>query len=289
MLRKSFLIATLIIFCNPFILSQNKKLTLENIFDSEIFDSKNVENIQWLPDGSAFTFTKKNSQNNLNDIYKHEVFSGKEELLVSSNKLIYDGFPIQMSSYSWTSDGKYLLIAGPVVSIWRHSIQAPYYLYEIETKKILALSNNNPHLRNVKLSPDGKWVGFVRDHNIFIVELATDEETQLTEDGSENILNGEFDWVYEEEFSISDGWQWSLDSKKIAFWKFDQSRVNNFYLIDEMDIYNRVYMLKYPKAGEQNSIVKIGVIDIEEDETNWMNLGENDDIYIPRIFWTNSS
>ncbi len=288
-MRKTVLLFLLFILClQQVVSSQNKKLTLEEIFNTNIFSGKTVENIQWLPNDSAFTFTRTNFQNGLKDIYIHYVNPGKEELMVSSNELIYEQRPINMSTYSWTADGKYLLITGPQTSIWRHSIYAPYYLLNVKSKKIYALSDNDLYLRNVKLSPDGKWVGYVRNHNLFINELSTNKEIQLTNDGSRNILNGEFDWVYEEEFSIVDGWRWSPDSKKIAFWRLDQTRVKSYYLIDEMDTYNKIYPLKYPYAGEQNSIVKIGVVDIDSRKTTWMDLGENYDIYIPRIYWTNS-
>ena len=145
---------------------------------------------------------------------------------------------------------------------------SPVYLFNIESGEIRAIANEHPGLKNVKLSPDGNFAGYVKEHNLFIVELSTGKETQLTYDGNKNILNGEFDWVYEEEFSISDGWQWSRDGKKIAFWKFDQTRVKEFYLIDEMSAYNRVMPLKYPKVGEQNAIVKIGVIDLHTGAEN---------------------
>jgi len=162
-------------------------------------------------------------------------------------------------------------------------------LLDVNTKQITALANNSPNLRNVKLSPDGKYVGFVRDHNIFIVDLSNGNEKAITNNGTDNILNGEFDWVYEEEFGLADAWRWSPDSKKIAFWQFDQTRVKEFHLVDEMYTYNKVFNLKYPKVGEQNAIVKIAVADIQSGKTNWMDIGSNDDIYIPRIFWTNSS
>ncbi len=266
-----------------------RELTLEDIFSSNMYVAEKVENIRWLPNGTAFTFTENNKASKLLDIYKYEVESGSITLLLSGIDLKYNNKPIKMSDYSWTNDGKYLLIEGPEKEIWRHSRQAPYYLYELETKKITSLGNNDPNLRNVKLSPDGSMVGFVREHNIYIADVKTGEEKQLTFDGSTNILNGEFDWVYEEEFSIADGWRWSPDGKKIAFWRFDQTRVKEFYMIDEMQVYNKVTPLKYPKTGEENSIVIIGVIDIETSDVTWMETASNDDMYIPRIYWTNSA
>ena len=269
-------------------LPQKKQLTLEDIFLSDQFTPEDVSNVRWKPDGSAFAFTKINERN-LHDIYLFNIQSLKEELFLSSDKLQYYGDQILMSSYEWTDDVNFLIIRGPVKTIWRHSKMSPAYLYDIETQNIIAIANEHEGLKNVKLSTDGKFAGYVKEHNLYIVELSTGKEKQLTFDGSENILNAEFDWVYEEEFSIADGWQWSPDGSKIAFWKFNQTRVKEFYLIDEMYTYNKVMPLKYPKVGEQNAIVKIAVVDVKSGETKIMNTGNDDDIYLPRIYWTISS
>ena len=267
--------------------AQKKMLTLDDIFLSDKFSPERVENIRWKPDGSAFAFTKANPENSLNDIYLYDIASREEKLFLSADRLVYDGSLISMSSYEWTDDAAHLLIRGPEKAIWRHSRISSAYVYNIESDQIIALADEHTGLKCVKFSPDGNHAGFVREHNLYIVELSTGKETQLTFDGSENILNGEFDWVYEEEFSIADGWQWSPDGEKIAFWRFDQTRVKQFYLIDEMSAYNKVMPLKYPKAGEQNAVVKIGVIDLNAKQTNWIDTGENDDIYLPRMYWVN--
>jgi dipeptidyl-peptidase-4 len=262
---------------------QNKILTTEDLFESTQFVPEIIKNIQWLPDESAFTYTENS------DIYKYDIKSGSKVLLLKGSELLVNELEFKINNYKWTEDAKYLLIEGPVKTIWRHSSQAPYILYNVQTKMITPLSNGDQNLRNVKLSPDGTKVGFVRNHNLFVTDLLGGKETAITDDGNENILYGEFDWVYEEEFSISDGWQWSPDGKRIAFWRFDQTHVKEFYLIDEMTNYNKISTLKYPKTGERNSIIKIGVAEIETSKLNWMNLGNDDDIYIPRIYWTNSS
>lgn len=291
-MRLSFirvLIITVIFVTSNVTAQEENKLTLEDIFASNKYVAAKIVNIQWLPDGSAFTYTVVNKTHNLFDIHKYEVESGLSTIILSGIDLKWNNEPIKMSDYSWTENGEYLLIEGPEKTIWRHSRQAPYYLYNVKSKEIKALGDNDPGLRNVKLSPDGNKVGFVRDHNIFYTNLSTGDDVALTTDGTENILNGEFDWVYEEEFSIADGWQWSPDGKKISFWRFDQTRVKEFYMVDQMHTYNVVTPLKYPKTGEQNSIIKIGVVDVETGETKWMDIGEETDIYIPRIYWTNSS
>lgn len=282
-----FLITVLLVSCT--FAQHQQKLTLEDIYYSNKLIGKTIQNIQWKPDGSGFTFTKNNPGTTLLDIYLYDIASGKKSILVKGTDLRYADEQIKMSHYQWTDDGKFLLVEGPVKSIWRHSMQAPFYLYNVSTKQINALSNGDAHLRNVKLSPDGSKVGFVRNHNIYVADLKSGKENAITTDGSDNILNGEFDWVYEEEFGLADAWRWSPDGKKIAYWRLDQTREKIYHLIDEMGEYNKVFDLKYPKVGEQNAIVKIGVADISTGKTTWMDIGKNDDIYIPRIFWTNSS
>lgn len=271
------------------ILAQTGGITLEDLFLTNKYIAEQVENIQWLPDGSAFTYTDSSDRSNLLDIYKYDIATGENKLMLAGSELLYNNSLIRMSNYKWTADGRYLIIEGPEKEIWRHSRQAPFYLYEVESRIIKALGNNDPGLRNVKLSPNGSKAGFVKDHNIYVTVFETGEEIKITLDGDKNILNGEFDWVYEEEFGLADGWRWSPDGNKIAFWRFDQTRVKEFYLIDEMEPYNKVMSLKYPKTGEENSIIEIGVYNFTNGSTTWMDIGEETDIYIPRIYWTNSS
>ena len=288
-MKKQLTLFFTILFILSAFAQQQQKFTLEDIYYSNKLFGKTVQNIQWKPDGSAFSFTELNPETKVEDIYLQKIVTEKKSLLVSGTDLKYDNKQIKMSHYQWTDDGKFLLIEGPVKSIWRHSTQAPFYLYNVSTKEINALSKGNIHLRNVKLSPDGSKVGFVRDHNIYVVDLKSGKETAVTNDGTKNILNGEFDWVYEEEFELADAWRWSPDGKKIAYWQLNQTREKVYHLIDEMGEYNTVFDLKYPKVGEQNAVVKIGVADLSSHKTTWMDIGNNDDIYIPRIFWTNSS
>jgi len=277
-----FLISAVIIY-------PQQKLTLEDISHSGKFIEKKLDNVQWMPDGFSFTYTKVNPETGLNDIYKYDVKSKKDSLIIKGNSLLYDGQAVALSSYSFSNDGRSLLFSGPERKIWRHSTYASYYILNLESKKIFSLEKNSPYLRNVKISPNSKYVGYVYNNNIYVADLITGGEQQITNDGDKNVLNGVFDWVYEEEFSLIDAWRWSPDSKKIAFWKLDQTRVKEFYLDDEMSRYNEITVLKYPKVGEQNSIVKIGVYDLEKNKTNWMDIGSETNIYIPRIYWTNTS
>jgi len=283
-------IITLLNLFTVLVIAQEKQpLTLEEIFSKKSFEINKIENFEWQPNGEAFTYTKINEKSGFMEIYKHEVKSGINSILVSSKDLVFRNKQIKLSDYQWTQNNIFILLQGPSEAIWRHSKQAPYFLYNISSKSITPLANESNNLRNVKLSPNGKMVGYVKNHNLYYADLESGKETKLTNDGNSNILNGEFDWVYEEEFGLADAWRWSHDSKKIAFWKFDQSRVKEFNLIDEIPYYNVITKLKYPKVGEENSIVKIGVVEIESGKINMMDIGKETDIYIPRIFWTNTS
>jgi len=282
-----FTCAFLLLFFT-FIFAQEKKfLTLEDIFASNQLTPKTLRGVQWIPGEAAFTYLKDG------DIYKHDVAGGKESLLLAGKSLaLKPGVePISIDGYQWSSDRKYLLIMSRQREIWRHSTDGQYFIYELIGKKLRPLSGISGAQSNAKFSPDATKIGFVRGNNLFVLDMSSGVETQLTTDGSENIINGQFDWVYEEEFSIADGWRWSPDGKKIALWRLDQTRISTFPIESMMSLYPSVFWLKYPKAGELNALVQVGVIALET-ATNgasaikWMDLGTEADIYIPRIQWT---
>lgn len=281
--RFSRLISMLFLLLGTIAVAQEKKsLTLEDIFASNKLTPKTLSGVQWVPGEAAFTYLKDG------DIYKHEVVSGKETPLLAGKSLALKpgGEPISIDSYEWSSDRKYLLIASNMRQIWRHSTDGQYFICDVLAKKLRPLSGIAGAQSNAKFSPDATKIGFVRGNNLFVLDLSNGVETQLTTDGSDNVINGQFDWVYEEEFTISDGWRWSPDGKKIAFWRLDQTRVPIFPIENMMSLYPSVFWLKYPKAGEPNALVQIGVVTLESAQTKWMDLGGETDIYIPRIQWT---
>ena len=140
-----------------------------------------------------------------------------------------------------------------------------------------------------KLSPDGTRVAFVRDNDLWVTELASGNETRLTTDGSATIINGTSDWVYEEELGLRDAFRWSPDGTRIAYWRFDQSAVKSFPLVDELSLYPTITSLRYPKAGETNSTVRIGVVPVRGGAaTTWMDVGHGNDIYLARMEWLGS-
>ncbi len=265
-----FFCSVLVLFCSAGFSQPSKPLTLEAIFVSKELQPRTLSEVQWLPDGSAFTYLKSG------DLYKQEIAGGKETLLLSQANWSapMNGATISFDKYQWSGSGKHLLIASNERKIWRHSTEAQYYIYDFSTKKLRSLSGIAGMQRNAKFSPDGGKVGFVRHNNIFVMDLAGGLETQITFDGSDDLINGRFDWVYEEEFGLADGWRWSPDSKRIAYWRLDQTQERPFPLEDMGPLYPSVFWLKYPKAGEKNALVQVHVYDLDSRKTQGWTLAK---------------
>ncbi|MBL0177047.1 MAG: S9 family peptidase [Ignavibacteria bacterium] len=274
--------------------AQKKAITLADAMGGELAmggGGRGLGAIQWLKDGVSYTITKKDSGAMTSSIWKVDAKTGKEQLLVDLRGLKKIGSDKSFSylSYTWSADESKILFATSRTQIWRRSNLGEYAVYDIAAKKLIGVINHEEGLRNVKLSPDGKWVGYVAKDNIWVMNLASGAETQLTNDAQEAVYNGRFGWVYEEEFSIVDGWQWSPDSKRIAFWQEDERKVPEFTLTDWKPLHLELTKIRYPKPGDANPIEKIGVIALDTKKITWMDLGAETDIYIPRIAWTSDA
>ena len=284
----------LTLFCVPVMLvaqTEQPAWDLNDIFGSGKYYGKSLSDVQWMNDRNQFSFTQYDTAVHAQNIFLYDVKSGKQKLIVDVSKLharSNDSSAFAFSSYQWSPDERSILFVSEPPFKQYFSRRTPagnFFLYDLNLKTLRQLTDVSEPMFNPKFSPDGTKLGFVRGNNIYILELATGAETQLTTDGAEHIINGKFDWVYEEEFSIADGWQWSPDSKSISFWQLDETRVPEFHLMDFMTLRDDVMLLQYPKAGDPNSIVHIGVIPVETKKNVWMDLGTDDDIYIPRMQW----
>ena len=262
---------------------EKKNFELEDLYARPTFYAKSVRGMNSMKDGKTYASFEKGQLN----IYNYK--TGKlEKTLFGIADLVIEGeeLPIGLQDYELSANEDKMLCATEMESIYRHSYHATYYIYDFKTKTLQPLSNNGKQ-RLATFSPDATKVAFMRDNNLFIKDLTTGEEKQFTNDGLYNhIINGAPDWVYEEEFSFSQGFYWSPDSKKIAFMKFDESNVREFQMEEFEGLYPEWYSFKYPKAGEDNSIVGIYVYDLESGKTVKMDTGEETDIYLPRIAWT---
>lgn len=271
--------------------NQSKEITLVEIFTSPKFTNKAVSGIHWMKDGRHYSFYELDTATKSTNIYLFGVKEKSSKLLLNTSSLkVKENDPVfRFTSYQWSPDEKEILfISAPPERQYlsRLTPAGNIFLYELNRKSFRRLTNVSDPQYNVKFSPDGKYIGFVRSNNIYTIDIVNGTERLVTTDGGVHVINGKFDWVYEEEFSISDGWQWSPDGKRIAFWRLDENRVPEYVLTQWDSLYLQLIPMRYPKPGEKNSIVKIGVVNLQTNATQWMDIGSNDDIYIPRIQWT---
>jgi len=263
-----------------------KKLTINDIYTNPGLRSKTLTGVQWFDDGNKFSFLDYDEESL--SLFSHDVKTGEKELIIKGSELEdKSGNRVMLRNYQWSPDNKFVLITG---LLYARTIKTggTFHLYDVEKKEIVVTIESEDEQVNAQFSPDGSKIGFVRANNLFVYDIASGVEKQLTFDGNRTILNGVFDWVYEEEFSIITAWEWSPDSKSIAYWHLDQSNVPNVYITQYDDKYFLPEDQFYPKAGDNNSIVKIGVVNIASGKTVWMDIGEETDIYIPRIKFTNN-
>lgn len=268
--------------------AQVPRLTVEAIFGSNQFAS-NLVPVQWSRDSRYYTVLEENGVGA--DLYRVDARSGERELLVRGSELIPPGGlePIQIESYQFAPDGSKVLIFTNSVRVWRQNTKGVFYVWDLSRRQLTPVSVNSGLQQFAKFSPDSRSVGFVRDHNLFVTDIRSGRERQLTFDGDENVINGTTDWVYEEELGLRDAFRFSPDSKRVAFWRLDQTAIKPFYLIDDLELYPELLPVRYPKAGEQNSDVRIGVVEISSGETTWIDLGSDGDIYIAQMNFAGSS
>ena len=262
-------------------ISQEKTIELEDIF-GRTFSSSNIGRFDWVKGEDAYYFSESYSEGK--HFYKYNIASDDTTEAFSVNPETLDRF-----STTFNNDQTKLLLKTNNVKIWRHSSYGTYHVYDINTGSIQPVSDQPDSLRNVKFSPNSEYVSYVRnDNNLYIYSLKTLEESQLTFDGSETILNGHFGWVYEEEFGSYDAYRWSPNSQYIAYCREDQSMVRKYPLIDYETKYPTVKYIYYPKAGEDNPEVSIGLIDIINQKSDIRTLPKNS-YYIPNILWQRNS
>ena len=198
--------------------------------------------------------------------------------------------PIDIQSFSLTEDGRKGLIFTNSKRVWRQNTRGDYWIADLGRHTLVQLGKSLPasSLMFAKISPDGSKAAYVSGHNLYVEDLLTGLLTKLTKDGTDRMINGTFDWVYEEEFGCRDGFRWSPDSRRIAYWQIDATKIKNFLLLNNTDsIYSFVKPVEYPKAGEDPSPCKVGVVSIAGGKTLWMKVpGDSRQHYIPRMEWT---
>ncbi len=270
-------------------------LTLQRLFAEPSLSGTAPKSLSYAPDGKRITYLKgKASDANRLDLWQYDIASGQHSLLVDSDTLFKGTevlsdeekarrerlrlFASGIVSYQWSKDGSALLFP----------LNGDLYHYDLKSKQAKKLTDTPSFETDAKISPKGRFVSFIREQNIYVIDLASGKETQLTKDGSGTVRNGMAEFVAQEEMARMTGYWWAPDDSKIAFTQFDEASVpeavRNEIYADEIKLYSQ----RYPYAGKANVKIKLGVVAVASQQINWIDHGKEQDIYLPRVQWTNN-
>ncbi len=263
---------------------------LAALFGGGEFTAQGMGPMAWLDGGRRYTAIPRGSK----DIVAFNTATGASEVLVPSTALTPPGAagPLEVDDYAWSADRAKLLVFTNTRRVWRQNTRGDYWVLDVAARTLRKLGGDAPEssLMFAKFSPDGSRVAYVRAQNLYVETLATGAIRAVTTDGGGDIINGTSDWVNEEEFSIRDGFRWSPDGRRLAFWQFDTRGVERFTLINNTDaLYPRTTVFPYPKPGTTNSAVRVGIADLQAAATTWVKTdGDARDHYIPWIAWADA-
>ena len=280
-MKKILIICFSLVFITP-IFSQKRDITLDDLWKNYAFYPKSMGGFNSMNDGEHYSTIEKTEDGQ--EIIKYQFKNGKKVRILFKSA----DFEIpKIGKYTFSKNEKQLLLATETKSIYRYSSKSVYYIYDIHNDKISKLSDKKVMYAN--FSPQGDKVAYVLDNNLFIKDIKSGTITQVTSDGKKNhIINGASDWVYEEEFALVRSFEWAPDGEHIAYYKFDETHVKEFSMdLFKGGLYPTQEVFKYPKAGEENSIVKVYFYNLEKDKNTYI-YTEKDYEYIPRIKWTNN-
>lgn len=296
---KSLLISASLILAWGSVMAQNagnscceksgKELTLEDIFSKKEYVAKGINSLKWMDDNKSYSAIEKNDSLGGDEIVSYDIRTGERRVLVSVPMLTPEGAgkSLPVDDYSWSEDHSRLLIFTNTARVWRYNTRGDYWVLDLKSGKLTQIGKGMEpsRLMFAKFSPEADRVAYVYFNNIYVEDLATSTITRLTEDGSDVIINGTFDWVYEEELKLTDGFRWSPDGKHIAFWRFDTEGTGVFHMVNNIDsVYAKLISFPYPKIGTTNAAGKIGVIDTETAQTRWFDIpGDEREHYLARM------
>ena len=271
-------------------------LTVDSLFS---YRTKPLGPVRWQSDGSGyFAVEPSPGKPNSVDLVRYQTASGERTIFLGSDKLTPAGAtaPLGLDEFEFSEDGQKVLIFTNTARVWRSNTRGDYWVVDLKTAKLRKLGGDaKPStLMFAKFSPDGSRVAYVRENNIYVENLAAEGQSaisQLTTDGSRYIVNGTFDWVYEEELFCRDGFRWSPDGNRIAYWQLNSEGVKEMTLINNTNaLYPVLITFPYPKAGETNSAARVGVVNATGGQTRWFEIpGDPRNNYLPRMEWAASS
>ncbi len=283
-----------ILFCSTIFgqtINDSSMLTIDRIYASTEFRQDRMRPIQWTDEGESYVIIEYSDDQN--ELIKYQTASQEKSTYLSVSQLTPDDRDeaLRVSSFSLSDDGTKALIFTNTSRVWRTNTKGDYWVYDFNTQRLTQLGVSFPSssLMFAKFSADNQYVAYVHDFNIYIEEYATGEITQLTQDGTGDIINGTFDWVYEEEFGCRDGFRWNPAGDLIAYWQLDASDIKTFYMINNTDsIYAQLIPLQYPKVGESPSSCQVKYVDINTQKIKNIDIpGDPYQHYIPAMQWIN--
>ncbi|KAF2330512.1 S9 family peptidase [Flavobacterium ginsenosidimutans] len=250
------------------------------------FLTTNAQNLKWANNNKSYYTIEKG------EIIQYELPNFTPTKIVDTKQLTAKGSnkALDIKDFEFSKNEKLVLIYTNSKKVWRLETRGDYWILNLETNELHQIGKSRPEssLMFAKLSPDNSSIAYVSNHNLYVEDLNSGKATALTTDGTDRLINGTFDWAYEEEFNCRDGFRWSPDGKSIAFWQIDATKIKNFLMINNTDsIYSYTIPVEYPKAGQDPSACKVGVVNIASLQTTWMNVpGDSKQHYIPLMQWT---
>ena len=268
----------------------SKPLTVETLFQPGGLAGRGPETTEWSPDGSRFSFVQRDEKGEKGELWYVDAASGEKKVLVSAAKLATLDPDVNkvknerekerltryhVAAYLWAPDSKHLMFDS----------QGQLWFYDLASQTAVQFTSAPDPSGDPKFSPDGNHVAYVRKHNLYVRPVNGKEEKQLTKDTSDDLLNGDIDWVYAEELAVRSNYFWSPDSKQIVFLHMDESKVPTYPITDWMPTHPAVEQEKYPKVGDPNPVVKLGVVEADKGKVRWISLTNDEDTYVPRFGW----
>jgi dipeptidyl-peptidase-4 len=297
--RNTFLFITRLVFvflgviASTFAVAQTaptKPLTIDTLFQPGGLTGRGPETTGWSPDGTKLSFVQRDDKGEKGELWYVDTVTGEKKVLVSAAKLASLDSDVNnvknerekerltryhVAAYLWAPDSKHLMFDS----------QGQLWLYDLGSQTAVQFTSSPDPSGDPKFSPDGHRVAYVRKHNLYVRPVSGNDEKQLTKDRGDDFLNGDIDWVYAEELAVRSNYFWSPDSKEIVFLHMDESKVPTYPIVDWMPTHPAVDPQKYPKVGDPNPVVKLGVADAEKGKVRWISLNNDPDTYIPRFGW----
>lgn len=271
-------------------------LTIDRIFNSREFRKEYPPEIQWIHGGESYIVNEPSSKDRTwEDLVIYETASLKRSVYVPAEKLIPEGssVPLSIETFTFSPDESKVLVFTNSSRVWRSNSKGDYWIYDLATKELKKIGAKFPSssLMFAKFSDDNRYVAYVHGFNIYLEDFQTGSIRQLTSDGTATMINGTFDWVYEEEFGCRDGFRWNKTGDYIAFWHMDASTTGTYYMLNTTDsIYSIPVPIQYPKVGQPPSATKVGVIHLSDGKITWLPVpGGETANYLPRMQWINDN